>query len=622
MMIKKMVACVVAASILTFVASAQDDWDSWDDLSDSDSSEDSLDSFGDDDFGDFDSSFGDDGGFGGGLVGFGSGSDSPITFSGRLTFDGRYYFAKDDSEFFKSNFIGLDTTELKFIQNRTLTTMIRWGDTYPEVEDLNPLTEALFDAMGYKKVIYADNTLVAIPAARLGISYSGNKADASLTLNLTEKTLKDYQIDVIDELILRGYFFDNRLTVEAGKMKVVWGKGDKLHVLDNFNSDDYTDFIIPDYIDRRISTPMLRAVYAFNTDMPLAVEALWTPFLPTDRFATEGVWTPASYAKLTYITQQILGWNYSKQSMSLSDISSFDEDDMFPDTNKLRYTQAGFKVSGTVASFDWGVSYYIGRYKQPSADLSATLTPIAECLAYKEAALKYKEAAETAQVAAARATAGGNTAAATEYVRSATNYAALAREAAAKAEAAIFFIGLPTLDYDRKQTVGIEFATILGRFNLRGEAGFNMSEDWAGDDPWIHNNSIQWLFGFDFDLPISNLNINIQETGTYILNSSDIKGGKFAEFDVDYDPKNRYTNDKLVLNISDSWKNDHFKPELTLMWGLERGDFVLQPKFTYAPNPNLSFTLSGLMMYEKDEYSEFYSWKNNNFVNLGVKFEF
>ena len=49
---------------------------------------------------------------------------------------------------------------------------------------------------------------------------------------------------------------------------------------------------------------------------------------------------------------------------------------------------------------------------------------------------------------------------------------------------------------------------------------------------------------------------------------------------------------------------------------------MFQPKFTYAPNPNLAFTLSGLLMYAKDEYSEFASWKNNNFVNLGVKFEF
>lgn len=607
---RKLVACIVTASVLALGAEAQDEWDTWDDLSGSDSSEDSFDSFGDDSFGDdafgsFDDDFG-------GASSSGVFGGLPITFSGRLTFDGRYYFAKDDSKYFKENLLGdltgLDSADLDSLQHRKLTTMIRWGDSYPYVEDPDERTDAYFESLGYEKVNYADNTLKAFPAARLGIGYSGNKADANLVLNLTEDTLKHNQIDIIDELILRGYFIDSRLTVEAGKMKVVWGKGDKLHVLDNFNADDYTDFIIPDYIDRRISTPMLRAVYSFNTELPFSVEALWTPFLPVDRFATEGIWMPASYAKLTKITKSVLSYNYSNRRISLIDLSEFDEKDMYADTNSIKYSQGGLKFAGTAGAFDWGVSYYIGRFKQPSANLDKTLLPIATALKYKQEAEKY---AESATAAVAKNDLAG-----------AARYQALAKEAATNAQNAVAYIGLPTLDYDRKQTVGLEFATIIGRFNLRGEAGFNVTEDWDGDNPWVHNNSVQWLFGFDFDLPISNLNINIQETGTYILNSGEIKDGQFKVFDVDYDPKDRYTNDKLVVNISDSWWNDRFKPEMTLMWGLERGDFVFQPKLTYAPNPNLAFTLSGMMLYERDEYSEFYSWKNNNFVNLGVKFEF
>ncbi len=629
MTLKRLAACIAAASVLALGVAAQDDWNDWDDISGSDSSEDGFDSFGDDGFGD--EGFGDDS-FGSFDDDFGGGSSSgglgglPITFSGRLTFDGRYYFAKDDSKYFKENLLGdltgMDSADMDSLQNRKLTTMIRWGDSYPYVEDPDETTDAYFDSLGYEKVNYADNTLKAFPAARLGIGYSGSKADANLVLNLTEDTLRHNQIDIIDELILRGYFIDNRLTVEAGKMKVVWGKGDKLHVLDNFNADDYTDFIIPDYIDRRISTPMLRAVYSFNTEMPFTVEALWTPFLPVDRFATEGVWMPASYAKLTKITRSVLSYNYYNRRTSLIDLSEFDEKDLYADTNNLKYSQGGLKFSGTAGAFDWGVSYYMGRYKQPSANLDKTLLPIATALKYKEAAEKYADAAKTAGEAAVKVKAAGNLTAAAEYQTASNNYKKLAMEAAANAQNAVAYIGLPSLDYDRKQTAGFEFATIIGRFNLRGEAGFNVTEDWDGDNPWVHNNSVQWLFGFDFDLPISNLNVNIQETGTYILNSGEIKDGQFKEFDVDYDPKDRYTNDKLVINISDSWWNDRFKPEMTLMWGIERGDFVFQPKLTYAPNPNLSFTLSGMLLYAQDEYSEFYSWKNNNFVNLGVKFEF
>ena len=594
MKIKKLAFCAVTLCMLTFTAVAQDDWGDWDDA-DAESSGDSFGSF-------------DDSGSGS-LIGFGSSaSNSAITFSGRLTFDGRYYFAKDDSEFFRTNYMSFDSTNLRFLQERRLTTMIRWNDIYPDVYELTDFKKRYFDDLGYREVNYDDNEIATIPAARLGVAYSGNKADASLSLNLTKQTLRNYQEDIIDEMILRGYFFDNRFTVEAGKMKVVWGKGDKLHVLDNFNADDYTDFIIPDYIDRRISTPMLRLAYSFPTRAPLFFEALWTPFLPTDRFATEGVWTPAAYAKLSYLTQSILAWDYARGTMFASDISSFETDELFPNTHNIRYSQGGFKVGGTVAALDWGVSYYIGRFKQPSVNLDKTVTPIQTCLLYKAAAKQYLELAEKAS------NAGDATAAA--------NYATLAANSATAATNALNYIGLPSLDYDRKQTVGLEFAAVLGRFNLRGEAGYNLTNDMAGDDPWVHNNSIQWLFGFDFDLPISNLNINIQETGTYILGSSKIKDWDFAEYDVDYDPESRYTNDKLVVNISDSWLNDRIKPELTFLWGLERGDFVFQPKLTYAPNPYISFTLSGVMIHAKDEYSEFYAWKNNNFVNLGVKLEF
>ena len=72
----------------------------------------------------------------------------------------------------------------------------------------------------------------AIPSASLDLKYSGNKSDLELKLKLDETTIKNNPVDVIDEAVIRGYF--NNLTLEAGKMKIVWGKGDKLHVLDNF----------------------------------------------------------------------------------------------------------------------------------------------------------------------------------------------------------------------------------------------------------------------------------------------------------------------------------------------------------------------------------------------------
>ena len=181
----------------------------------------------------------------------------------------------------------------------------------------------------------------AIPSAKLDLKYSGNKSDVELKLKVDEDTIKNHPVDVIDEAVLRGYF-DN-LTLEAGKMKVVWGKGDKLHVLDNFNADDYSDFIIPDYLDRRVSTPMVRAVYS----LPFAnmnLEGVYTPFLPVDRFATSGRWTPAQVAALT---ESVTGLAANQVAAAFS-----------------RYTSATANVGGT------GAAYEISKESKAKAQLA------------------------------------------------------------------------------------------------------------------------------------------------------------------------------------------------------------------------------------------------------------
>ena len=57
---------------------------------------------------------------------------------------------------------------------------------------------------------------------------------------------------------------------------------------------------------------------------------------------------------------------------------------------------------------------------------------------------------------------------------------------------------------------------------MRAEAAYYLTEDIAGDDPEVPNNSLEYLLGFDVDLGISSLNLNVQGTGSYILNSDAI----------------------------------------------------------------------------------------------------
>src|SRR5574344_3019388 len=577
----------------------------------------------------------------------------------------------------------------------------------------------------------------AIPTFTFGTEYTSGTVSADAKIKFSEDTITKYQSDVIDELTVRANM--GNFLLEAGKMKLVWGKGDKLHVLDNFNADDYTDLIIPDYIDRRISTPMIHTAYSFNTGN-IRLEAVYAPVMTTDRFATTGVWTPATYTNLvdkvtaveeaklaraltnyttatatagaaagaasvasesltaatsavataqsaydtalsnykaaksayeteeaSYATEypatvqsysqakttyeaaqaaytatpnaltlaalQSAGASYASvgtalttlttnhlaanetlmgatsayaaatgaletakttqtayataatkaatayataaadlttaatvYGTTLAEVSSFSAADMYPDTNTLRYGQAGARITGTIGSFDWGASYYYGHFKQPSVKWSA-------------------------YIASAEANSG-------------TSYE------------------LPTLAYDQKQVFGLEGATAIGRLNFRGEAAYNLTEDTNGTNPWVHNNSVSWVGGFDIDLPIHNLNVNIQETGTYILNNDEITSGTYKTYDVDYNANDAYTNDKLVCNVSDTYFHDKLTTEASVMWGIENGDVIVMPKVTYNVSEGLDLSASGLYIWCKDDNSEFAAWKNNSFLNLGVSCKF
>ena len=440
--------------------------------------------------------------------------------------------------------------------------------------------------------------------AKLGVKYSGNGADGDLTLRFDKDIMENHPADIIDELKLTGYF--GNLTVNAGKMKITWGKGDKLHVIDNFNADDYSDFIIPDYIDRRLATPMFQAVYGSpysgNYISDIKIEGVFTPFLPTDRFASSGYWVPNKVKTLTSTLEGAVKTNlgiyklkndsaaaaafaadstklaaYSSASTDyityLNYASSLSADDLYPDTNTLKYSQAGLRFTATTGRFDWGLSYYYGHYKQPSVDLSG----------YIASYLKRKA----------------------EGVTSQTLYE------------------LPEFNYDRKQTFGLEMATILWHFNLRAEGGFNLTEDIDGDNPWVHNNSIGWVAGFDIDLPINNLNINVQETGTYTLgyDKIDKATNPYKAYDVDYN-YGHATNNKIVVNITDNFMLEKISTDLTVLYGIERKDLVVQPKITFKPAPDFKLILSGAYIWCKDEESEFYGWDNNSFANVGVQVAF
>ncbi|MBR4449333.1 MAG: hypothetical protein IKS30_03945, partial [Treponema sp.] len=178
------------------------------------------------------------------------------------------------------------------------------------------------------------------------------------------------------------------------------------------------------------------------------------------------------------------------------------------------------------------------------------------------------------------------------------------------------------LNYDQVQVFGLEMATVLWKFNIRAEGAYYLTKDTAGDNPWIHNNSVQWVAGFDIDMPWTNMNLNVQTQGKYILNSNKIKDGAYAAYDVDKDANDKYTNNKIVVNLSDSYNHDNVKVEISGIYGIERKDILVMPALTIRAADDFSIKASGLWIHAPDEDCEFYGWGNNSFAQISCKYLF
>lgn len=435
------------------------------------------------------------------------------------------------------------------------------------------------------------------PKGKLGLNYSNDSVSADVKFALSKDIITDYKADIIDELTLEAYL--GNFVIQAGKMKVVWGKGDKLHVIDNFNANDYKDFLIPDYIDRRISEPMVRVLYnAPNDAGPFTsnrFEFVWTPFMTADRYAASGRWVPTKVKGLEKNLKVIATDSISstvetleKTRLSLATAPSQEKqeklkqlnalylsqlnnssslaDNLYPDLYQLKYMQAGARFTTTTGSWDWGLSYYFGRDKRASFDYKKMMEPYGYVQKYLEGTAEEDD---------------------------------------------------KFIDYDFLQVFGIEAAKTFGAYNFRAEAAYNLTKDVAGDDPKVHNNSLAWVFGFDRDLPVSELNFNLQTQGKFILNHDEIKDSGDTESGT------YKTDNKLVLNISDNLAHGKLKPEVSAIYGFEHFDLIIMPKVTWYVSDGLEFSASGMYMQSFIESrSEFGNWHNNSFVQIAAKYTF
>ena len=235
-----------------------------------------------------------------------------------------------------------------------------------------------------------------------------------------------------------------------------------------------------------------------------------------------------------------------------------------PDMNQIKYGQYGLRLSGSAGPVDMAGQYYYGRYKTPSVNTEKLIS---------------------------EAMAGGN-------IRD-------------------------CIYYDPVHIFGADLAAAIAMFNFKSEAAYYMTYDFKGTDPAVHNNSVQWLLGFDVDIPLNNINLNVQNIGSYIIGFKNVKQNNAdGRFDMDWNAAEKPTNNKIVCNISDSWLHETLTDSLTVIWGIEHNDAVIMPRIKYKIKDEFYIEGMGAYIYAKDKKSEFSAWKNNHFVQVCFEYKF
>jgi hypothetical protein len=407
-----------------------------------------------------------------------------------------------------------------------------------------------------------------IAEGQLQFEYKADKSEMLLDFTALPDTID------MNEASLR--YFSEQGTLEVGYMKKVWGKGDDLHVMNLLNAQDLTDFINPDYLDT------LEPEWMLSFTLPVRqmgqIEAVYAPRFTGDILSTSGRWTlyqtkgilELSEAVVMTQASQIYQTTYSRMinegysaqeaeaAASLAQTEYLSDnsssDSFYEDTDNWSMSQAALYYTDTFGPVDLGFLYYYGYYGMPAVEL--------------------------------------------EYTGSSLT-------------------GLE-LGYNRMHAFGMDFGWVLGSLNTRGELAYYMTDDTKGDDPEVYNHRVKWVGGFDTDLPVSRLNFNIQETGTYILNKNKIESG-----DIEYDSDKTYTENLIVVKLNDKYNHEKVTLGVTGMYHWEKEGWMINPEIEIDFDDNLTFKGESSLFGGSDkDNSLFHQFNDNDFVQLELIYSF
>ncbi|MCL2478845.1 MAG: hypothetical protein FWF22_05045, partial [Treponema sp.] len=401
---------------------------------------------------------------------------------------------------------------------------------------------------------------------------SGTSADVTLNLKLAPVfDLKSTPVS-IDEAYAR--VFLGPVNIEGGLRKLSWGRADSFGPLDVINPLDYSDLSgLSDPQSIKIARPLLRLSWNLNYSSKL--EAVFVPWFEGDTFAGTGRWAPSQITTMPgMIAGGILSSNPllpasegAKIENALNEcIAANGINYFYPDSSSFNNAQGGIRFTTSIGPADLGIQYYYGRLPRPAMSISIEpgfYTP----------------------------------------------------PAAPATPSQINLNKLKVADYNPYQQIGADYAQVIAGFNIRAEAGANITSDLDGTDGTVYNPALVWSLGFDRDV-LWGININAQGNGSIRLFWDKINSNPMLDTEAGKD----MTSTRITLILSKKFLMDQLELKTTGLWGIEDRDFLVMPAVNWSRDSVSAGLSAGFFFGDtKGELGQY--WQNNYVkVTLGYKF--
>jgi hypothetical protein len=431
-------------------------------------------------------------------------------------------------------------------------------------------------------------------SGKLNFNFSGSNAEAVINLRMNTRFDNDPPVSFnsssplcFDEAYLRAYF--GALTLEGGIRKLTWGKADSMGPLDVVNPLDFSDFTsLTDLMDNKIGRPMIHASYSLGTFTKL--EGVFMPWFEGYRFAGDGRWAPVQMTRYKDDLERQLSEAVSALPPNIQPlvgtamgqiINEVDMNNFYPDTRTLNYAQGGLRFTTTIASSDIGFQYFTGNLFRPGVVMGT--------------AGKFQDALS--------AIISGI------VISDPSTY-----PTQAEIEALVNTIQVE-VDYNRYHQIGVDYAQVLGGFNLRGELAANITKDLSGSDGLVYNPAILWSLGFDRDL-VWGINANLQCNESIRLMDSRVGDDWRRDIEAGKD----VTSTRITLILSKKFLRDELELNVTGLWGIEDRDFFILPALIWTKG-DLTLKVSGGVFGGSGE-GELGQYRDNGFVKIGLSYSF